>query len=126
MQALLKLADAGAPTPSQLADQFRSVARAAREAERPTGGGIVDRLGRSMTELVTVRRLDAPETDSVGDVTVRAQRRLSEDDLAGAAAELSRLQGPAADAVSMWVAQAKARVEIENRLRALSKSITEH
>ncbi len=125
MEALSALAETGAPTPAELAVRFRSAARAAREAERPEGGGFVDRLGRAVAGLVTVRRLDAPETDSVGDVLVRAQRRLVNGDLAGAAAELARLDGAAGAAVETWVAEARARVEIEERLEALRTSFTE-
>jgi hypothetical protein len=125
MAALAALAEAGAPTPPDLAASFRSATRAAREAEAPAGGGFVDQLGRAVAGLVTVRRLDAPETDSVGDVIVRAQRRLERNDLAGAAAELERLEGAPGQAVEVWVAQARARVEINARLEALRRSFSE-
>jgi hypothetical protein len=125
METLLRHADTGAPTPAQLAVRFREVARDAREADRPTGGGVVERLGRGVAGLVTVRRLDAPETDAVGDVVVRAQRRLMRDDLVGAAAELDRLEGPAGEAVASWVEQARARAEIDASLDGLRSSFTE-
>ena len=92
MAALVALAEEGAPTAAELAISFRSAARAARGAERPSGGGVVERVGRFVTGLVTVRRLDAPATDSVDDIIVRAQRALGRDDLAGAADQV-RLGG---------------------------------
>jgi hypothetical protein len=125
MDALIAYAETGAPTPTDLAASFRSATRAAREAETPQGGGFVDRMGRAVAGLVTVRRLDAPETDSVGDVIVRAQRRLERNDLAGAAAELDRLEGAPGLAVDVWVAQARARIAIDARLEALRRSFSE-
>lgn len=125
LAALAGVAETGAPTPVELAARFRSVTQAARDAELPVGGGVVDRLGQAIAGLVTVRRLDAPETDSVGDVIVRAQRRLAADDLAGAAAELDRLTGAPRDAVEVWIAEARNRVEIETRINALRASISE-
>jgi len=125
MIALGEFAETGAPTPADLAASFRAVASAARDAERPQGGGFVDRLGRMVTGLVTVRRLDAPATDSAADVVVRAQRRISNNDLSGAADEFDRLNGASAEAVSQWVAEARARVEIEDRLEALRQSFSE-
>lgn len=125
MAALMAFAEAGAPTPAELAATFRSAVRAAREADQPTGGGVVEQLGRAVAGLVTVRRLDAPETASVGDVIVRAQRRLANDDLAGAADELDRLGGAPKDAVATWIEQARARVAIETHLEALRSSFSE-
>jgi hypothetical protein len=125
LQALAALAETGAPTPVELAARFRSAAQAARDAEQPAGGGLVDRLGQAIAGLVTVRRLDAPETDSVGDVIVRAQRRLQNEDLAGAADELDRLTGAPRAAVAVWIDEARARVEIDARINALRASIAE-
>jgi hypothetical protein len=125
LTALMAFAETGAPTPTVLVASFRSATRAAREAEAPAGGGFVDRLGRAVAGLVTVRRLDAPPTDSVGDVIVRAQRRIQDNDLAGAAAELERLEGAPGAAVAFWVGQARARIEIDARLDALRQSFSE-
>ncbi|MGD2132449.1 MAG: hypothetical protein PVI23_06610 [Maricaulaceae bacterium] len=125
MAQLLLLSERGAPPPTELAASFRSAARAARNAEGPAGGGFVDRMARMMTSIVTVRRLDAPPTDTPADVVVRAQRRLSENDLAGAAAEMARLDGAAGEAVAAWVADAEARASIEMELDALAQSFAE-
>lgn len=125
MIVLGDFAEAGAPTPAALAASFRSAAAAARDAERPQGGGFIDRLARGVTGLVTVRRLDAPATDTAADVVVRAQRRLSQNDLAGAVAEMARLTGPSAEAAAQWIAEAGARVEVEARLEAIQQSFSE-
>ncbi len=120
--ALEGLAAQGAPTPAMLAARFRTVARDSVAADRGAGGGLVDRFERAMTGVVTVRRLDAPETAAAGDIMARAQARLAEDDLAGAVSEVRRLQGQAADVADVWRQDAERRLAVNRHLEALRDS----
>lgn len=121
--ALKPIAETGAPTPGAIAAMFPSVTRAVRQAEAGAPASMAERVGRMVTGLVTVRRVDAPETDAAGDIIARAKARLSKDDIAGAVAEMDRLEGPAHEAASSWITQASRRLELEDRLDALRERL---
>ncbi|HEX6980927.1 MAG TPA: mitofilin family membrane protein, partial [Alphaproteobacteria bacterium] len=80
---------------------------------------LLDRL----TSLVTIRRIGEVDGDTPEAVVARAERRLAADDLAGAVAELERLQGAPAAAAGSWLADARARLTAEAALAGLTTHI---
>lgn len=117
--ALAPLARTGAPSRQELKDQFRAVqdniVRAARISA--SGSGFWGRIQAFLAQFVTVQR--PGETDTPVGMVERAASRLSNDDVAGAVAELSRLTGPAAQVAGPWIQRARARLEIDARLAAI-------
>jgi hypothetical protein len=115
-------AAAGLPTAPMLAARFPPVADAiANAAAAPPGSGWWDRLWARLRGLVTVRRSGADaKGDSADAIAARAEAKVKAGDLAGAVAELDKLNGPPADAARPWLAQAKARLAADAALDALS------
>jgi hypothetical protein len=122
IDALSPMADAGVPTLSQLAAGFPTtdIARAgeadlAGEASEDTWLKRFWRgLGHSISEVITVRPT-GPDVE--GDDTLarlaRAEAKLGEGDLEGAVAEVRGMKGLAAEEAAEWLAQAEARLAIE-------------
>jgi hypothetical protein len=68
-----------------------------------------------MLSIVTVRRLDGDAAGtSVSAILARAQKRLTDGDLAAAVAEMEALSVSAQTAVAPWLALAKTRVAAEH------------
>jgi hypothetical protein len=117
--ALAPLAQVGAPTRIELRNRFAdlelNVVRASLQAQ--AGAGLWGRVQATASQWITVRRVG--ETDTTAGVIEIAAQRLAADDLAGAVAQMDRLRGASAQAAAVWVADAKRRLEIENRLAAV-------
>jgi hypothetical protein len=113
-------AERGLPTRAQLRTRFDKAAAEAVRAERvaQAGGWWRPVLERLMA-LVNWRRVDA-EGDSAEAVVARADQRLAADDLAGAIAELDKLQGPAAAAMQGWLGEARARAAADAAMARLT------
>jgi hypothetical protein len=106
--ALARYATAAPPTEASLRLAFPAAARAALAAHVPPADKpFLDRLWAEAQELVTVRQ---GEHLLVGDpnavVLAHAGTLLDAGDLAGAAAALGTLSGPAAAAMASWLDQA--------------------
>jgi uroporphyrinogen-III synthase len=109
LSALEPGADRGIPTRVTLRERFDKAAAEAVRSDRVarTSGWwrpVADRL----SSLVNWRRIDV-EGDGAEAIIARAEQRLAAEDLAGAVAEVEKLQGPAAAAMQGWLADAKAR-----------------
>jgi len=126
---LSPMADAGVPTLSQLAAAF-PVTEIARAGEAELAGEVTDDnwlkrfwrgLGHSISEVITVRPT-GPDVE--GDDTLarlaRAEAKLGEGDLAAAVAEMKALTGLAAETAAEWLAQAEARLAIEEAAAQLA------
>jgi uroporphyrinogen-III synthase len=126
---LSSMADAGVPTLSQLAAAFPAT-EIARAGEAELAGEVTDDnwmkrfwrgLGHSISEVITVRPT-GPDVE--GDDTLarlaRAEAKLGEGDLAAAAAEVKALTGLAAETAAEWLAQAEARLAIEESAAQLA------
>jgi uroporphyrinogen-III synthase len=126
---LSPMADAGVPTLSQLAAAFPAT-EIARAGEAELAGEITDDnwlkrfwrgLGHSISEVITVRPT-GPDVE--GDDTLarlaRAEAKLGEGDLGAAAAEVKALTGLAAETAAEWLAQAEARLAIEESAAQLA------
>lgn len=122
--ALAPLARTGAPTRSELRDQFAAlendIIRAAREAQ--AGAGFWGRFQAALAQWITVRR--AGEGDTPTGVVERASQRLAADDLAGAVQEINRLSGPPAQVADRWLQNARRRLEIDTRLAAIRTELS--
>jgi len=127
--SLTPMADAGVPTLSQLAAGFPST-EIARAGEADLAGQASDDnwlkrfwrgLGHSISEVITVRPT-GPDVE--GDDTLarlaRAEAKLGEGDLKAAVAEVRAMQGLAAETSAEWLAQADARLAIEDAAAQLA------
>ena len=75
--------------------------------------------------VVTIRQVDGnAEGASAWAIVARAESRMGQADLAGAVAEMQKLQGEAARAAAAWVGPAQARLAAERTLSdATTKAI---
>ncbi|MBV9813257.1 MAG: hypothetical protein JO326_10940, partial [Acetobacteraceae bacterium] len=108
--ALQRFAAAPPPTEAQLRLSFPAAADAAAQASKPPIDNLSfgERVWLRMRSLVTVRQGDRVLVGAPAITTLDAARaRLNAGDLAGTVAELDRLDGPAAQAMADWLAQAK-------------------
>ncbi|MDF1769077.1 hypothetical protein [Maricaulis sp.] len=104
---------AGVPTIGELATLFPG--EAIREAAGP---------GRVFFGLIEVRRTDGND-DETGPLamTALAERRLAENDLVGAVTIAERLEGDALETVRDWLFQARARLDLDERLQSLRDAL---
>lgn len=113
-------AERGVPTRERLRERFDKTAAEAVRVDRVAQAGgwwrpVVERL----SSLVKWRRVDT-EGDGAEAIVARAEQRLAADDLAGAIAELERLQGPAAAAMQGWLGEARARAAADAAVARLT------
>ncbi|MFA5121637.1 COG4223 family protein [Zavarzinia sp.] len=124
LETLAVHADKGLPTTASLAARFAPLARAAVQAAAvPADGSVVDRLLAEAGNLVTVRPVGDVEGDDVAARVARAEERLGRGDLAGALAEVTKLNGPAADVLGAWRADAEARIAAESAVDLLDGEV---
>ena len=118
------LARTGAPTRTELRDQFekidQSILRAAREAQ--AGAGFWGRIQAALAQWIIVSRVG--QGDTPDGVIERANQRLAADDLAGAIQEINRLSGPARRVAQPWLNDAQRRLEIDTRLAAIRTELS--
>jgi len=112
--ALARFANAAPPTEAALRAAFVAAAREARAAGHPATDGkpLLTRLWSQAQELVTVRQGDHVLLgDPAAGVLEHARVALDDGDVATAVADVASLQGPAAQAMSAWLAQARALLD---------------
>ncbi|HCY54268.1 MAG TPA: hypothetical protein DF715_01635, partial [Oceanicaulis sp.] len=112
LAALQPHARRGGPSSDDLQESFP--AAAIRSASGET---------RRFLGLFEIRPADS-SPDSALALVGQAESRLSRGDLAGAVEAAARLDGPAAEAASGWLAQARARLDIENSLSTLRGALS--
>ena len=108
--ALVRYATVAPPTEAALRLAFPAAVRAALAATQPAAGGkpFLDRLWAEAQDLVTIRQGDRVLLgDPNAGVLAHAQTALDAGDLAGAAAPVATLTGPAAQAMTPWLEQAR-------------------
>jgi hypothetical protein len=105
-------AEKGIPTPPELARSFDISGDNALAARKPVAdGSFLDNLWASAQSLVTIRRIDEPPAGEGPDATLaRARVALDKGDLEGAVKQVETLDGPARNAFSLWLGQARARL----------------
>jgi hypothetical protein len=122
--ALAALSKKGAPTRDELTDDYAKIELDMIRASRASavGGGMWGQVQASMAQFVVVRRVDA--RNDTGDLVEDASRRVRANDLEGAVARLSKLDGAAGKLIAPWLEKAKARVEIDQRLAAIRTQLS--
>jgi uroporphyrinogen-III synthase len=120
LAAMEPAAERGVPTRAQLRERFdKPAAEAVRVDRVAQASGWWRPVAERLSSLVNWRRVDA-EGDGAEAVVARAEQRLAGDDLAGAIAELEKLQGPAAAAMQGWLADARARAAADAAIARLT------
>ncbi|GAB4571403.1 MAG: hypothetical protein Tsb008_02290 [Rhodothalassiaceae bacterium] len=106
LRQLHRHADAGIPTHAELMADFGAAAARMQRAE-PTeaGEGFLDRLGRGLRSLVTIRRLDSTEGPEA--ILNRAGEALASGDVPAALVALSELPPEMLSAGADWISAAE-------------------
>ncbi len=121
--ALSRFASLPPPTMASLRLSFAAAASAAMAASKPTVSSqpFVDRAWARVQDLITLRRGDQVIIgDPAAGVLARAKSALDAGDLAGAVAALDALNGPAAQAMAGWKAQAQALLDARKALAEMA------
>lgn len=118
LQTLSSHADTGVATVKSLGDRLPDVLSDAVTAERvATSDGFFDQTLAKLEGLVSVRRVDGQaEGTSADAVTSRAEAQFNDGNVDGALKELEGLSDEAAAAMSGWIADAKAHLDVEQAL----------
>lgn len=125
LETLAARADKGLPSRAALAAGFTTLARSAVQAANiPAEGDVFDRLLAEAGNLVTVRPVGEVTGETAAAVVARAEVRLARNDLAGALAEVAKLQGGAAAALAPWRAEAEARLAAEAAVDLLDGEVS--
>jgi hypothetical protein len=121
LQALARLAQAGAPSRTALAASFPEYAALAASAARAPGdkAGLGDRIVYALSRVVSLRRVGDLSGDGVDAVLARAERQVEDGDLDRALRTLDRLPPAARDAMAPWRNRAERRAEIDRNAMAL-------
>jgi hypothetical protein len=122
MGALDAHAATGVPTAARLAERFGQISGdIVRAGSVGEDGSWTDRALSRVTSLVSIRRpAEQAEGDGASAIVSRAEARLDEGDLAAAVEELSGLQGPALETAGPWLADARARLAVDEAAATLT------
>lgn len=109
--------ESGVASQSKLQRDFPSAAKAAIEASREPGDGSFagDLLAKARS-LVRVRPTGDVPGSTPDSILARAEIRLEAGDVPAAIREVEQLQGPAAEAMKGWLAEARARAAAEDAM----------
>lgn len=124
--ALRDYAASGVPTVSQLSERFPTVANRIVATASGVGSdaGIVDRLTASARSLVQVRPVGEVEGDRPGEIAARMEVALKDGDLSRVVSQWETLPEPAQQASSAFIADVKARNELDTLIaRVLSGAV---
>jgi hypothetical protein len=123
--ALEAHAEQGVASESALRARFDAAARAAlaAAAQEKAGGGFAGVMARTQS-IISVRPANPTSGDEPGAVLSRADHALEQGEVAFALLQLEDLPLVAQEAMSGWIADARARAEAESSLAALSARIT--
>ena len=125
--ALEARARAGVPTLDDLRQRFSALAtRLVRADALGPDPGWVDKTLDRLSSVVSVRRIGEIEGASVEAKVARAEARLSEDNLEGAVASLSDLEGAASLALEVWLGDARARLAADRALAEMDERTAVH
>jgi hypothetical protein len=116
--ALRALARTGAATRQVLAAEFSDAASGAIAAAAKPGpdAGLMQRIGYAISSVITIRRVGDVRGRAVDAVLARAETAARDGDLEQALKELSTLPPTSRQALSDWISDAVARVEIDRRV----------
>ena len=109
--------ESGLASLARLQRDFDTAAKAAIDAARPAGdGSFTGDLLAKARNLVRVRPTGDVPGDAPEAILARAEHRLDSGDLAAAIRETSQLTGPAAQAMTPWLTEAKDRAAADDAL----------
>ncbi len=118
LKALEAVKDAGVPTTTMLANDFRTVAYSIIAADADPGdGSVVDKLITSAKSIVRVRKSNADATDSSAEaIAARMDTALKANRLADVVTESKKLSPKARTAGATWLAKVEARAGVDSAL----------
>ncbi|GGD15516.1 mitofilin family membrane protein [Aquisalinus flavus] len=124
VRQLRERAGDGLPPISYLQYSFLDAARSAlAAARREEATSPLGRFWANFVGLFSVRRTGPQSGDSPSAIISRAEASLENGDLDAALRELSALDGEPADAMAPWIEEARARVEADQTLDALTNTV---
>jgi hypothetical protein len=122
--ALAPLARTGAPTRTELREQFErldiEIIRAARTSQ--AGAGFWGRIQSALAQWIVVRQAGAGDTPE--GIVERAENYLAADRLGEAIQELNRLPPAPKRTAQAWINDAQRRLEIDQRLAAIRQELS--
>jgi hypothetical protein len=122
--ALAPLARTGAPTRTELREEFaqldNEIIRAARQSQ--AGAGFWGRIQAALAQWIVVRRAASGDTPDA--IVERAERALAGDRLEEAVTELNRLPDAPKRVAQSWINAASRRAEIDRRLAAIRQELS--
>lgn len=125
--ALEERAQAGVPNLDTLRQRFPSLAtRLLRADALGPDPDWVDKTLDRLSSVVSVRRVGDIEGAGVEAKVARAEARLAEGNLEEAVANLAGLQGAAAQALEVWLADARARLAADLALGEMDQRMAAH
>jgi len=108
----------------KLQRDFDIAARAAIEvSRRPGDGSFAGDLLAKARSLVRIRPTGDIPGNTADAILARAELRLKTGDIAAAIRETAQLEGPAAEALQPWLAEAKARIAADETLTQLEATL---
>jgi len=114
---------AGIPSRASVLSRLPGTVDAIVAATRtPDDGGWMDRTVSKLRSFVTVRRVDG-KGGGADAIVARAETAANRGDLAVAVAEMSKLDGKAADVSKAWLQDARARLAAEAARTALDRIV---
>ena len=121
LQALARLAPAGAPSRTALAATFPDYAARAASAAKAPGdkAGLGERVVYELSRIVSLRRVGDVPGEGVDALLARAERQVDDGDLDRALHTLDKLPPAARDAMAPWRGRAERRAEIDRNASAL-------
>jgi hypothetical protein len=122
LDTLAGTAGKGVPTVAALARRFEALVGDVLAADRTRDDAVWYRqvLGR-IGDVVSVRRIGGDASgDSADAIVARAEGKLADGDLAGVVAEVSALQGRAAEVAGPWLASAREALDAEKAVAAIN------
>ncbi len=119
LQALEPFAQQGAPTATELAQDFKPLGDRILQQERPADATWTDRLLRMADKVVTVRPVDAPDSAGVTGLVGKIEQALARGDVAAAVSAWDALPEPARRLSEEWGRQAKARAQADAAAQAI-------
>jgi len=122
--ALEPLSRTGAPTRTELREQFArmdtEIIRAARQSQ--AGAGFWGRIQAALASWIVIRRAGTGDTPE--GIVERAELALAGDRIEEAVAELNRLPAAPKRVAQQWINDASRRVEIDRRIGAIREELS--
>ena len=117
-------AQSGVASRAALIERLRQLAPLIATAKPPPKPGWKSQIVARLRSLVTIRRIEGTERTPAEAAVGAAQEALASGDLAGAIADLDRLDGASGAAAAPWLKMASARLTVESTLRQVQTAIT--